>query len=328
MTTLVTGATGFTGSHLVQALVRRGERVRVLLRPTSDLTQLAGLDVEVVRGDIRDSAAVEQAVRGADIVYHLAACFREAGAKDSVYHDVHVEGTGNVLRAACKYGVGRVVHCSTGGVHGHITNPPADENAPLNPGDIYQETKLQGEQLAFAFHKREGLPVAVVRPTGIYGPGDLRMLKFYQLVQRRRFVMLGAGRALYHFTYISDLVEGFLLAAQNEKAVGQAYLIGGERYLTLSEWVNMLAEELRVPSPRYRLPVGPFYALAAVCETVCPPLGVAPPFFRRRVDIFTKDRAFDITKAKQELNFRPQVDLKTGIHRTAEWYKEQGHLRA
>src|SRR5262249_34145916 len=162
----------------------------------------------------------------------------------------------------------------------------------------------------FAFHESAGLPVVVVRPTGIYGPGDLRMLKFYQLVQRQRFVMLGTGKALYHFTYISDLVEGFLLAAHNDKAVGQAYLIGGAQYLTLRQWVTMLAEELGVPPPRYRLPVGPFYALAAICESVCPRLGVAPPLFRRRVDIFTKDRAFDISKAQRELNFRPQVDLK------------------
>ena len=327
MTTLVTGATGFTGSHLTRTLVRRGERVRVLLRPSSAEGELKGLDVEVVKGDIRDALAVEQSMRGVDVVYHLAACFREAGAKDSVYHEVHVEGTRNILQAACKHGVSRVVHCSTGGVHGHIANPPANENAPLKPGDIYQETKLQGEQLAFAFYEREKLPVVVVRPTGIYGPGDLRMLKFYQLVQRRRFIMLGAGRALYHFTYISDLIDGFLLAAKNETAVGQAYLIGGEKYLTLSEWVKMLAKELGVPPPRYRLPVGPVYALAAVCETVCPPLGIAPPLFRRRVDIFTKDRAFDITKAHRELNFRPQIDLETGIHRTAEWYKEQGYLR-
>ena len=326
MNVVVTGASGFTGTHLTKALVQAGNRVRIFVRPTSSLEEFTGLDVEVVRGDIRDPTAIEQAVKGCEKVFHLAACFREAGVKDAVYHEVHVKGTEHVLRAALKHDVTHVIHCSTAGVHGHVEHPPANEEAPFNPGDIYQETKLAGEQCAISFHRQTGLPLTVIRPTGIYGPGDSRMLKFYQLVKRRRFVMLGNGKALYHFTYISDLVEGFLRAANNEQTVGQAYIIGGERYLTLQDWINMLADEVKVPHPKYRLPVGPFYAAAAVCEAVCIPLGINPPLFRRRVDIFVKDRAFDISKAKRELAYQPKVELKTGIHLTADWYRSQGWL--
>src|SRR5262245_37191875 len=129
MNVVVTGASGFTGAHLTRALVQAGHRVRVFVRPTSSLNDLKE-SVEIARGDIREPQAVEQAVKSSEWVFHLAACFREAGVKDSVYHEVHVNGTENVLRAALKHNVTRVIHCSTAGVHGHIAHPPGNETAP------------------------------------------------------------------------------------------------------------------------------------------------------------------------------------------------------
>ena len=114
---------------------------------------------------------MRRAVEGVDVVYHIAATYREAGQPDSAYRAINVDGTRNVLEAAQAAGVTRVVHCSTGGVHGHIANPPANEDAPFNPGDVYQETKLAAETLAREFGTRTGLDVVVARPIGIYGPG-------------------------------------------------------------------------------------------------------------------------------------------------------------
>ena len=330
MNVLVTGATGFTGGHLATALARRGYRVRALVREKS-VTRFRASDAaragatEVV-GDLRDPAAVRRAAEGAEVVYHIAATYREAGQPDSAYAAINVEGTRNVLVAAQATGARRVVHCSTGGVHGHIERPPANEEAPLAPGDIYQETKLAAETLAREFGERGGLDVVIARPIGIYGPGDMRFLRMFRGIKRGRFPILGRGDVFYHLTYIDDLVEGFRLCGETARAAGRTYILAGARYTTLKELTVLIARELGVAPPRWHLPVWPFWAAGLACEIVCVPLRIEPPLYRRRVDFFTKSRAFDTTRARTELGFEPKVDLQQGIHVTATWYKNQGLL--
>jgi nucleoside-diphosphate-sugar epimerase len=219
-----------------------------------------------------------------------------------------------------------VVHCSTVGVHGDIDSPPADEDAPLRPGDVYQDTKVEGERLARAAAARTGIELTIARPSGIYGPGDRRLLKLFRGVARRRFVVLGDGRIFYHLTYIDDLVEGFRLCADVAAAAGRTYTIAGGEVSTLNELVSLIAEEAGVPPPRLHLPVWPFWMAGAACEAVCRPFGVEPPLYRRRVDFFTKSRAFRIDRARRELGFEPAVDLREGVRRTLAWYKERGWM--
>jgi dihydroflavonol-4-reductase len=330
VTVLVTGATGFTGGHLALALARRGERVRALVRPRSlerfQRTPLAAAGVEAVAGDLTDAAAVQRAADGVAVVYHIAATYREAGQPDSAYRAINVEGTRNVLDAARRVGAMRVVHCSTGGVHGHIAQPPATEDAPFSPGDVYQVTKLEAEQLARAYGEAHGLDVVIARPIGIYGPGDTRFLKMFRGIARGRFPMLGSGEAFYHLTYVEDLVEGFRLCGEVPQAAGRTYILAGARYTTLNELVALIAEELGVAPPRWHLPVWPFWVAGLLCEAVCVPLRLEPPLYRRRVDFYTKSRAFDTARARSELGFHPQVDLRDGIRRTAAWYRERGLL--
>jgi dihydroflavonol-4-reductase len=218
------------------------------------------------------------------------------------------------------------VHCSTGGVHGHIERPPADEDAPLAPGDLYQRTKLEGEQVARRAGEAGGLEVVIARPIGIYGPGDLRFLKMFRGIQRGRFPMLGSGRVFYHLTYIDDLVDGFRLCGETTAAAGRTYLLAGPSYTTLAELVEAIARELGVPPPRLRLPVWPVWLAGALCEAVCVPLGLEPPLYRRRVDFYRKSRAFDTSRARRELGYNPSIDLPTGIRRTAEWYRRSGMI--
>ena len=327
MTVLVTGATGFTGGHLAATLARRGETVRALVRPKSrgrfERSVLPGLGVRPIEGDLGDRASVWRAAEGVEIVYHIAASYREAGQPDSAYRAINVEGTRNLLDAARGGGARRVVHCSTGGVHGHIADPPANEDAPFNPGDIYQDTKLEAEQLARRFGVETGFDVVVARPIGIYGPGDTRFLKMFRGLARGSFPMLGSGKAFYHLTYIDDLVEGFRLCGTVPTAKGRTYILAGPRYTTLEDLVALVAKELKVAPPRMHWPVWPFWTMGLLCETICVPLGIEPPLYRRRVDFYTKSRAFDTTRARTELGFAPQVDLEEGIHRTAQWYREQ-----
>ncbi len=326
MRALVTGASGFTGGYMVDHLLEKGYQVRALVRPTSQTDGLSGKAVDVFTGDILSRADLLRAMRNIDVVFHIAALYRAANQPDQAYWDVNVTGTANVMSAALESGVKRVIHCSTCGVHGHIAKPPATEDAPLDPGDIYQQTKVEGEKVANFYFREKGLPVTIVRPVGIYGPGDTRMLKMYRMIYHRKFIMFGGGNVLYHLTYVTDTVEGFRLAAEQPVAIGQTYIIAGDTYFTFNEFARMIADALDVAPPRLKLPVWPVYAAGYVCEKICIPLRIQPPIFRRRVDIFVKDRAFDISKARAELGFAPKVDLRHGIRRTAQWYLENGYL--
>jgi nucleoside-diphosphate-sugar epimerase len=327
VTTLVTGVTGFTGGHLARHLAGEGRTVRGLVRPAS----LARADpltpvMELATGDLTDRASLDRACAGVGTVYHIAASYRTAGQSDDAYRAINVQGTENLLQAAIDAGVRRFVHCSTGGVHGHIEDPPATEDAPLAPGDVYQETKLAAERLARETGDRTALEVVVARPIGIYGPGDTRFLKMYRGIARGRFPILGSGEVFYHLTYIDDLVEGFRLCAETPSAAGRTYLLAGPSYTTLNQLVRVIADELGVSPPSWHFPVWPVWLAGALCEAVCVPLRVEPPLYRRRVEFFTKSRAFDTTRARAELGFEPQIDLAAGVHLTATWYREQGWL--
>ena len=330
MRVLVTGATGFTGGHLAATLAARGDEVRALVRPKSrarfDRSPLAAAGVTAVEGDLTNPASMRRAMPGVEVVYHIAATYREAGQPNAAYRAINVQGTRHVLEAAREAGVRRVVHCSTGGVHGHIANPPANEEAPFNPGDVYQQTKLEAEQLAREFGKSSGLDVVVARPIGIYGPGDTRFLRMFRGLARRRFPLIGSGQVYYHLTFIDDLVEGFRLCGTVPAAAGRTYVLAGPRYTTLEALLGLVARELHVEPPKTHLPVWPFWTAGLLCELACVPLRIEPPIYRRRVDFYTKSRAFDTTRARTELGFAPQVDLEEGIRRTADWYRSEGLL--
>ena len=330
MSVLVTGVSGFTGGHLMRFLAARGRSVRGLVRPRSRaaLTRDGPLPggIQIIEGDLTEPSSLDRACTGVEVVYHVAATYRQAGQPDSVYRAINIDGTQRLLEASLKGGVRRFVHCSTGGVHGHVAAPPANEEAPLAPGDVYQVTKLEGERVARAFGQRHGLEVVVMRPIGIYGPEDTRFLKMFRGIARGRFPMLGSGRVLYHLTYIEDLAEGFRLCGETPGAAGRTYLLAGPEYTTLAELIALMAEELGASPPRIHWPVWPVWLAGACCELVCVPLRIEPPLYRRRVEFYTKSRAFDTTRAREELGYDPQVGVREGIRRTAGWYRERGWL--
>jgi nucleoside-diphosphate-sugar epimerase len=282
--------------------------------------------IEIVGGDLLDADSLARAADGVDVVYHIAAIYRQAGLRDDAYRAVNASAVRSVIHAARAGGARRVVHCSTVGVHGDVEHPPANEDAPLRPGDIYQQTKLEGERIARDAGRETGVEVVIARPTGIYGPGDRRLLKLFRGVAHRRFVVLGTGRIFYHLTYIDDLIEGFRLCGTVPGAAGRTYILAGGEVTTLDELIALIAAEAGVEPPRLHLPVWPFWTAGALCEIICAPFGIEPPIYRRRVDFFTKSRAFDISRARSELGYSPRVDLRDGIRRTLAWYRQAGWI--
>ena len=328
MRTLVTGGTGFTGSHLVRRLLARGDQVRVLdAAPGLFHDELRRLGTEITLGSVTDRALVDRMVAGIDVVFHLAAAFRKINLPKREYWEVNCQGTRYVAESCLKHQVRRLVYCSTQGVHGHVADPPGDESSPIAPEDYYQQTKYDGEQALWEV-ARGGLEASVIRPMGIYGPGDPgRFLMLYRAVQRGRFLMFGDGKTFYHPCYIDNLVDSFELAAEHPKAVGGTYLIGDDRYVSLNELVRGVGESLGKPAKIVHLPFAPLWAASALCEAVLMPLGIEPPLFRRRADWFRQTRAFTIDKAVRELGFVARVPLAEGLRRTAVWYREHGYLR-
>lgn len=327
---LVTGASGFTGSQLALTLARRGYHVRAMVRQDSDRSLISPNHgqppgIELVTGDLRSDQDVGHAVDGCDHVYHIAALYRSARFPDQTYWDVNVGGTQRVFDACRRFDIARVLHCSTIGVHGGIQEIPGNEQSAFAPDDIYQRTKLEGEhraQEAIA----HGMPVTIIRPAGIYGPGDRRFLKLFSLVKSGRFIMFGSGETLMHMVYIDDLVEGLIQANEHPDGIGKAMILAGPEYVSLKELVRMVAMATNVSAPRWRLPLWPLMAAAVGCESLCRLVGMEPPLHRRRAAFFTKNRAFSIDFAKHTIGYQPSTGLQDGLRKTALWYQRENLL--
>lgn len=327
MRALVTGGTGFTGSHLARRLLREGHEVVTLDRqPGRSSGELTRQGATVLLGSVADRDLVGRAVEGCDVVFHLAAAFRRVNLPRAEYWRTNVEGTRAVLEAARRQGVGTVVYCSTCGVHGDVKAGPADETAPIAPEDYYQYTKYAGERAVQEFVAR-GQGAVIVRPAAIYGPGDPeRFLMLFRRARSGRFPMFGNGRAHYHPLYVDNLVDAFLLAAQGDRRSGEAYLIADEQYCTLNDLVAAVGEALGTRVAIRHYPFRPLWLAALACEVIYKALPLEPPLFRRRVDWFRQNRAFDIRRARLELGYQPKVALREGLAATAAWYRAHGYL--
>ena len=322
---LVTGATGFTGSVLVNKLVKQGVEVVAIARPTSNLKPFAGMPIKWLQGDVFDEELINQAVKGVNYIFHMVTPFREAKSADIGYYNVHVLSTQLLAKAALKEpNFQRFVHVSTIGIHGHIDNPPGDENSPMKPGDVYQKTKLEGEIWIKNFAKQEGLPVTIVRPAGIYGPGEKRLLKIFKWVAKGRVPVIGNGSNLLHFIHVDDLTNFFILTATHPQAVGEIFICGSPEAMTFKKMVNIISEYYGVSAKFLKFPAAPIFVIGDILEFICRPLGIEPPIYRRRLAFYTKDRSFNTTKMKNLLEFVPAHADEEGLKEQAQWYLDNG----
>lgn len=324
---LITGATGFTGSNLVKKLLRQGVEVVAIARQSSNLEPFKDYPIRWLKGDVFDPALIATAAQDVNYIFHMVTPFREAKSLDIGYYNVHVLSTQLLAEAALKQSdFRRFVHVSTIGVHGHVEDPPGDETCPLKPGDIYQETKLEGEIWVKNFGQQTGLPVTVVRPAGIYGPGEKRLLKIYKMVMQGWVPVIGNGNNLLHFIHVDDLTNFFIHTATQPQAIGEVFICGSQQAITFQKMVALISDYYRVSARFIRLPAGPLFALGDLCELIFRPLGVEPPIYRRRLAFYTKDRSFNTGKMKTLLEFSPTYDDNEGLIELAQWYLDNGWL--
>jgi len=324
---LVTGATGFTGIVLTRKLVEAGLKVSAVARKSSNLEPLRDLDVTWFRGDVFDEKVMKEALAGQQYVFHVAAAFREAKSTEKDYWNVHVRSTQIIVEEVIKDpNFKRYIHISTIGVHGHIEDPPATEEYRFAPGDGYQRTKLQAEEWLNDFASRNPISYTIIRPAAIYGPGDRRLVKLFKMALKSYFPLLGKGNCMYHLVHVDDLTNSFIIAATHPDTQGETIISGAEEPIAIADIAHIVADHFGKTVKVIRLPIGPFFLIADICEFLCKPLKIEPPIYRRRVAFYSKDRNFDISKMKNVLGYSPRHSNKEGIVETADWYVKQGWL--
>jgi nucleoside-diphosphate-sugar epimerase len=328
MKILVTGGTGFTGKALVKRLLDDGHQVVAMDYKEGHRTdELHRWGARVVIGTVTDREAVRRSMAGVEVVQHLAAAFRELDVPESHYDHVNVDGTRICLEEAKAVGVKKFIYCSTCGIHGNVKQPPTDEEHNIAPADYYQSTKYKAEPVCLEFMQRTGMPVTIIRPSAIYGPGDPeRFYMIFKRVARGRFPMFGNGKTLYHPLYIDNLVDALVLAMNPKRGGGQAYLIADAEYVPIEDLVRRVGRSMGVDVRIPHFPLWPLIAAGRACEKVCKPFHVSPPIFPRRVDWYRQNRAFNIGKARRDLGYEPKVGLDEGLRRTFEWYRAEGML--
>lgn len=327
MKCLVTGGTGFTGKALCRRLLDDGHDVISMdYKEGLKTAEIRSWGAKVVIGSVTDRDVLSRCMKDAEVVFHLAAAFRELDVTNEYYREVNAGGTANAADLALEHGVRKFVYCSTCGVHGNIDNPPGGEEAPIQPADYYQQTKYEGEE-EIARRAERGLRYTILRPAAIYGPGDPeRFAMIFRRVARGRFPMFGNGKTFYHPLYIDNLVDALLLASESGKGDGEAYLIADEEYVAIEDLVRRVARALNVEVRIPHYPVLPLVVAGHICEKVCNPFHITPPIFPRRVDWYRQNRAFKIDKARRDLGYAPRVGLEEGLRRTAAWYREEGYV--
>ncbi len=314
------------GRYIVDNLLKDGHTVRILSRNAKAADLWPNHKVEICLGDVCDAASLTGVFDDIEVVYHMAGKLGQAGVAEDVYENLHYQGTKNVLEAALPAGaIKRFIHCSSAGVQGPIDNPPADERMPYAPSNIYERTKTKAEKLVLQYYKEYNLPVIILRPEFVYGPGDLHVLGLFAAIKKGMFVIFGKGSSLLHPTYIDDCTQAFMRALYGDNQYGEVFIIAGEKPVSVKELAYTIADALGVRRP-FCVPYWLGYNVAVVFEGLGGMFGFDPPLNRSRLKFFTENRAFDISKARNKLEYIPKTSFAEGAARTIAWYKENGHL--
>ncbi|HUW34148.1 MAG TPA: NAD-dependent epimerase/dehydratase family protein [Planctomycetota bacterium] len=326
MKAIITGANGFIGSNLARRLTSDGWRVTGIVRKTSDLTFLHGIDLELVDTGLNDAGVLAGTFAGADVVFHCAARASDWGSME-IFRRSNVDATRHVMEAAASAAVRRVVFISSTVVYGFGGHVDTDESAPKRPELFpYCLTKLEAERLVEQMARERGVEFAIIRPGNVFGPNDrITMIHLLDFLERGRFIHVNGGRTLTCPTYVENLVDAIVLAGTRREAANEDFIITDGLRITWREYIDAICGVLRVRPPRLSVSAGPVYALAALMEWAWKRAGAkdAPIITRYRIGQVRRDYHFSIEKARRVLGFEPKVGLDEAIGRTVAWYRRR-----
>jgi dihydroflavonol-4-reductase len=327
MRALVTGATGFIGSHLTELLLRKGYAVRCLVRKSSDLVWLKGLNVEFVYGDLFDTGALSSAVEGVDYIFHSAGVTKAKTPEG--YFLGNSTGTRNLLGAAARTapGIRRFVHISSQAAVGPSPSAaPINEDAPPHPLTTYGRSKWEAERECLAM--TASLPITIVRPPAVYGPRDKDIFEFFHTMWKGLQPMVGFHEKYVSLIHVGDLVRGFVMAAESAQSTGRTYFITSDRSFGWKEVGEVTREVMARRAVRLRIPEAGIYAIAAVAELFSR-LSPKPALinFEKARDMVQDYWTCSGERAKADFGFAPDIGLREGIADTVDWYKKHGWLK-
>ena len=322
---LVTGVNGFIGSHVARRLLDLGCSVRGIVRPTSDLSFIDGLDIEIFRGDVTDQASLQEPMSGVDTVVHIAGLASDWGPY-KLFYAVNVMGTRNTAETASRNSVGRFVHIGTAAVHGFPGFRDLPESAPMPRTPFpYCETKKIAERWLFDFARTSEMEVTSIRPGNVFGPRDHTFIqKYLDAMTAGRAGYIDGGRHLTAPVYVENLTDAILTACTCPAVRGEAFTITDGLVITWKEFTQKLASEMGISPPQLSIPFAAAYTLGAGWELAYRLLGVstAPLLTRYRASNGGRDYHFSIEKARRLLGYRPAVGFAEAVARTVAWYRE------
>lgn len=328
---LITGATGLLGSHIIENIIEQGQPVRALVRANSDTRVLDSWGVEKALGDVTDPASLVEAMKGVETVYHAAAAVGDWGNWEKYFVPVSIGGTENMIEAASKAGVKRFLHVSSISSYGHPNGKGMvlDETAPLGVNlhkwSYYSRAKVEAEKLIWAAHEKGDIQATVVKPSWLYGPRDrASMPRLIKAIRAGKGKLIGDGSNMLNLTYAGNEAQGCILAATNEKAVGEIYNLSSDGAITQSEYFNKIAECIGVKPVTWKVPYSVAYNVAFLKELFGHIVGKkTPPLITRySVWLIGRECFFSEEKARRELGWKATVSYDEGIQRAVKWCVE------
>lgn len=323
---LLTGANGFVGSHIARGLIGRGHTVRALVRPRADRSLVGDLPIEWVTGDLDAKEVLAEAVKGVRQIIHCAGRVKAPNLEG--YRHTNVSGTANLIEAALVHGgkLDRFVYISSLAAGGPSENGhPREESDPSRPATPYGISKREGEELVL--QQADRLPIAIVRPAAVYGPGDTEVLAMFKTIRWHLKPAFGSGSVRASVVHVSDLAEGILLATFCPAAQGEMFHVAEERVYDLDEMETMIAAALDTWAVRVRFPAPVVMGIATVAEWIASIFGSTPTFNRDKArDFMQREWTCSIEKAQRLLGFEPRVPFASGARQTVEWYRAKGWL--
>jgi dihydroflavonol-4-reductase len=331
MNILVTGASGFIGSAFVKALIaeKSSYNIYCAVRKTSKMENLENLEVEFVNFDLEDYSTFLPAVKNKDIVVHFAALFNFQSPEEDLLR-INVEATKHLAKACIEAKVKHFVYCSTTEALGKVVN--GTEESEYSPDEIYGKSKMKAEQILLEMQEKDHLPLTIVRPSGVYGPGDYYILtEFIESMDKSILnkIIPTSGNHTIHFTYIDDIVQGFVkIIQQPEKSINQIFILACDSPQTFRYLMDVMLEKLG-RKPSIYISFIPVFLVKLVWPFIRRYYnwkGLGYPFVPNGIYKVNTSRNYLNTKAKKELGFNPSVDYEIGIEKTVAWMREVGIL--